>query len=132
MDNDLDGLIDGSDVGCIDMDGDGIPDSRDVCPNASDAEQIDSDGDGLGDACDGDDDGDMVPDFFDLCPSTFLSELVDSNGCSQRQVDPGSDSACLSENEIPAVSEWGLIVMALLLLTRSKIYVGCSRRSLNT
>jgi hypothetical protein len=36
-----------------DTDGDGIPDSRDNCPNTPNAEQADSDRDGIGDVCDG-------------------------------------------------------------------------------
>jgi hypothetical protein len=35
-----------------DEDGDGIPDSIDVCPHIYDPAQLDSDGDGVGDACD--------------------------------------------------------------------------------
>lgn len=35
-----------------DEDGDGIPDSIDVCPYLADPDQLDSDGDGVGDACD--------------------------------------------------------------------------------
>jgi hypothetical protein len=37
--------------GITDQDGDGVPDSIDVCPTVPDAQQIDSDGDGTGDAC---------------------------------------------------------------------------------
>jgi hypothetical protein len=35
-----------------DEDGDGVPDSIDVCPHIPDPAQLDSDGDGIGDACD--------------------------------------------------------------------------------
>jgi len=35
-----------------DTDGDGVPDSRDICPFVSNPDQVDSDGDGVGDACD--------------------------------------------------------------------------------
>lgn len=39
---------------CVaDIDGDGIPDDRDNCPNAPNPDQADADGDGLGDACEG-------------------------------------------------------------------------------
>ncbi|HET6398525.1 MAG TPA: PKD domain-containing protein [Candidatus Thermoplasmatota archaeon] len=41
-----------------DTDGDGVPDSRDLCPLHPDPDQRDLDGDGLGDACDPDADGD--------------------------------------------------------------------------
>ena len=35
-----------------DRDGDGIPDTRDTCPDHPDPEQLDADGDGAGDRCD--------------------------------------------------------------------------------
>jgi hypothetical protein len=35
-----------------DEDGDGVPDSIDVCPHIPDPAQLDSDGDGIGDVCD--------------------------------------------------------------------------------
>jgi hypothetical protein len=35
-----------------DEDGDGVPDTADVCPNIFDPSQTDTDGDGVGDACD--------------------------------------------------------------------------------
>jgi hypothetical protein len=34
------------------MDGDGVGDAWDVCPEAGDPDQRDHDGDGIGDACD--------------------------------------------------------------------------------
>ncbi|MGB2986512.1 MAG: hypothetical protein WBE26_11590, partial [Phycisphaerae bacterium] len=37
----------------------------------------------------------------------------------------GEDDAC--EHPIPTVSEWGLVVIALLLLTGGKIYFGRRR-----
>lgn len=37
-----------------DEDGDGVPDSDDVCPHVADALQLDDDGDGVGNACDPD------------------------------------------------------------------------------
>ena len=40
-------------TGVADVDGDGISDATDNCPDTSNADQADSDGDGLGDACDG-------------------------------------------------------------------------------
>ena len=36
---------------CVDRDGDGINDDRDICPNISNPDQKDTDHDGIGDAC---------------------------------------------------------------------------------
>jgi MYXO-CTERM domain-containing protein len=39
----------------VDLDGDGVPDTLDLCPYRADPDQADSDGDGIGDLCDFDD-----------------------------------------------------------------------------
>jgi DMSO/TMAO reductase YedYZ molybdopterin-dependent catalytic subunit len=49
-----------------DMDGDGVPDSRDNCPSIFNPSQRDSDGDGIGDACDTD-----CPDLDGRNPVSF-------------------------------------------------------------
>lgn len=49
-----------------DMDADGVPDSRDNCPNTFNPSQRDSDGDGIGDVCDGD-----CPDLDGRNPISF-------------------------------------------------------------
>jgi len=56
--------------GCYqgDVDGDGVYDSQDNCPNTPNPSQIDLDGDGVGDVCDPDRDGDSVPDGEDPFP----------------------------------------------------------------
>jgi OOP family OmpA-OmpF porin len=89
----------------MDSDGDGVPDSRDKCPNtpigmAVDANgcPLDSDGDNIADSldkcpntpkgiavdatgCPLDIDGDGVPDSLDKCPNTPKGCKVDKNGC---------------------------------------------------
>ena len=63
-----------------DIDGDGIPDFLDNCPEHSNSDQLDEDNDGVGNVCDNcsksnsdqrDQDGDGVPDACDNCPSNY-------------------------------------------------------------
>ena len=58
-----------------DSDGDGVPDSRDRCPNTPKGVQVDEHG------CPLDSDGDGVPDYLDKCPGTPKGAKVDKNGC---------------------------------------------------
>lgn len=58
-----------------DSDGDGVPDSRDRCPNTPKGAAVDADG------CPRDSDGDGVPDFKDNCPGTPAGAKVDPKGC---------------------------------------------------
>lgn len=48
-----------------DLDGDGIPDTSDNCPNTPNANQANNDGDAFGDVCDPDDDNDGMSDTFE-------------------------------------------------------------------
>jgi len=64
--------------GCVsdmDSDGDGVPDSRDRCPNTPKGAPVDADG------CPLDSDGDGVPDYKDNCPGTPKGAKVDPSGC---------------------------------------------------
>jgi OOP family OmpA-OmpF porin len=58
-----------------DADGDGVPDSKDRCPNTPRGAAVDSDG------CPKDSDGDGVPDYKDNCPDTPRGAKVDPKGC---------------------------------------------------
>jgi hypothetical protein len=76
-------------VCCPDVDGDGVANGSDNCPNDANPNQTDSDGDGLGDACDPDDDNDGIPDTGDACPTAAedFDGVDDEDGC------PDTDSA---------------------------------------
>lgn len=93
-----------------DSDADGVPDSRDACPNTPAGYKVDSrgcaldsDGDGVVDAidecantvrgarvdargCELDDDNDSVVNRLDDCPNTAAGVRVDVNGCEIRDV----------------------------------------------
>jgi outer membrane protein OmpA-like peptidoglycan-associated protein len=58
-----------------DSDGDGVPDSRDLCPDTPPGVLIDENG------CPLDMDGDGVPDYLDQCSNTPRGVKVDKNGC---------------------------------------------------
>ena len=59
----------------IDSDGDGVPDSRDKCPNTPIGMTVDANG------CPLDSDGDNIPDSIDKCPGTPKGVAVDARGC---------------------------------------------------
>jgi OmpA-OmpF porin, OOP family len=58
-----------------DSDGDGVPDSKDMCPNTPAGVKVDANG------CPLDSDGDGIPDYLDKCPNTPTGVKVDANGC---------------------------------------------------
>ena len=72
---------------------------------------------GPGSECLGDSDGDTVDDQCDVCPGEDDLADMDRNGIQD----------CLDPDFIPTVSTWGLVVLALLLLTVAKIYFGRRR-----
>lgn len=51
-----------------DFDDDGVPDTKDDCPEVANPDQADADKDGKGDLCDPDDDDDGIMDEDDDCP----------------------------------------------------------------
>ncbi len=93
-----------------DADEDGVPDSRDECPNTAIGRSVDasgcprdSDGDGVADdqdkcrntvrqvpvdvyGCEFDSDNDRVVNRLDDCPNTIAGTRVDSKGCEIREV----------------------------------------------
>ncbi len=91
---------------------------------------------GVGTACLGDMDNDGIDDLCDNCNGAndaIFGQLVCSNTGISCEVDADCDpndvcqKACLGR--IPTVSEWGLLVLTLLLLVCGKLYFG-ARRSL--
>lgn len=105
----------------LDSDGDGVPDSDDLCPatpsgtavdvNGCALPPADTDGDGVEDSLDEcpntpqgtevdangcalpppDSDGDGVPDGTDLCPNTAAGAEVDADGCTLQPSDSDGD-----------------------------------------
>lgn len=65
-----------------DLDGDGVYDRVDYCPNTPKGCAVDQWG------CHSDADGDGVCDDLDRCPNTPKGEHVDANGCSEGQSAP--------------------------------------------
>lgn len=62
--------------GCpVDSDNDGVADYLDKCPNTPAGAKVDSKG------CPIDSDNDGVADYLDKCPNTPAGESVDANGC---------------------------------------------------
>ena len=62
-----------------DIDGDGINNDLDNCPELWNADQADFDGDGQGDVCDDDDDNDLMPDAYELNNSLDPFNAADAN-----------------------------------------------------
>jgi hypothetical protein len=75
VDHNCDGFI--ADTG--DLDGDGVANGCDNCPEASNPDQLDWLGDGEGDVCDDDDDNDGALNEFDNCPDTANADQKDSD-----------------------------------------------------
>ncbi|MFL2996098.1 MAG: thrombospondin type 3 repeat-containing protein, partial [Cytophagales bacterium] len=87
LDFDKDGI---GDVCDPDIDGDGVANDLDTCPNTPKGEVADSNG--CSDSQkDTDSDEDGVTDDVDICPDTPNGETVDAYGCSDSQKDTDSD-----------------------------------------
>ena len=107
-DCDLDGMPDDCEP---DSDGDGVIDDCDQCPSDPLKHELGMCGCGVPDD---DSDADTIPDCIDLCPG--LDDTVDDNG------DGVPDCA----EQIPTMSVWGLIILALLVLVIGKLRFGAS------
>ena len=97
-----------------DRDLDGIIDACDGCPDDYHKSWPGVCGCGESDA---DYDGDGVAQCFDRCPGIDDNLDEDGNGIPD----------CL--DVIPTISEWGIIIMTLLLLVLGKLYFGHARES---
>jgi len=76
-----------------DADRDGVPDSKDTCPNTPAGVKVDSSG------CPLDSDRDGVPDYKDDCPATPHGASVDANGCP---LDSDGDGVTDNKDRCPA------------------------------
>ncbi|RVU84157.1 DUF1800 domain-containing protein [Leucothrix sargassi] len=74
----------------VDLDNDGVDDSRDNCLNFTNTDQTNSDDDALGDACDSDDDNDGISDAQEL--------LI---GANPLRADSDGDGVIDSQDELP-------------------------------
>ncbi len=109
---DLGGVFYGFNSTCDvpDTDGDGLRNECDGCPG--DADKIEPGICGCGRDDNADSDGDGVPDCDDQCPG--IDDAIFAPDCV---------------GAIPSVSTWGMIVLALLLLTGGKLFTVAKRRA---
>ncbi|WP_300457011.1 thrombospondin type 3 repeat-containing protein [Desulfobacula sp.] len=81
-----------------DIDGDGVSDDNDNCPNTPIGAEVDANG--CADT-QKDSDGDGVSDAIDQCSDTPSGVSVDVNGCSSPQLDSDSDGVTDDQDECP-------------------------------
>lgn len=105
--------------GC-DCNGNSIRDDCDIDDCDGSAACSDCNANGIPDECDPDLDGDGIPDDCDNCPDTPNALQADLNG-------NGTGDLC-EPGTIPTVSEWGLMVMTVLVLTVGTVVFGRRRR----
>jgi len=72
----------------LDLDGDGVPDSLDKCPNTPKGEKFDVNGCSCSQL---DDDSDEINNCIDICNNTPSTEVANSKGCGPSQVDSDKD-----------------------------------------
>jgi len=109
-DIDGDGIGDVCDLSALDLDGDGILNADDNCPNDHNISQTDSDSDGAGNACDTDDDNDGLTDTQESTLGTNpLIADTDGDGVADADEDHDFDGVTnrleLTQGSDPLVPE---------------------------
>ena len=103
-------------AGCIpDADSDGVSDPADKCPGTSAGSAVDAAGCVPG----ADSDGDGVPDSLDGCPATPARIVVDAKGCF-----PGSDS---DDDGVPDTSDFCPATPARIVVDAEGCFPGADR-----
>ena len=90
--------------GCVDDDGDGIPNMFEIVDLPSDS------------------DGDGIPDEFDKCPNTPIGTMIDITGCELTINDDGTidlPEDGFFSGDLAQTVGWGAIILALLTLLQT-------------